>query len=344
VTATHAHLFVDINGYSRMLEDRGERGILKVLRPYERIVRAALPRKSAEVDHYGDGFHLVFPAASQAVVTAIAIANALQRHNARHPEVPLPVKLAIEVGQSIRRNGSFVGNAVAVAAHLVGLAEPGQILVAEGAAGLLRTSKATPLRDLGVWKIRGAENVHVYEARRPDPRADGTTRQTRLLATALHTDIVRSTETAAARRGQAGWKDMFEQHHAIVRQELRLHGGVEVDTAGDGFYATFDMPSRAIDCAFAMRDRIRAEVGIDIRAGVHTGECEVIAGKVGGMAVVIGGRIRDGASAGEVLVSRTVKDLLLGSPYAFAARGVKALKGVPGEWEIYAVEPATPEA
>jgi class 3 adenylate cyclase len=337
VTATHVHLFLDIDRYSRMLEDRGESGILKVLRPYERIVRAALPRKSAEVDHYGDGFHLVFPTASQAVVTATAIANALQRHNARHPDVPLPVKLAIEAGQSIRRNGSFVGNAVAVAAHLVGLAEPGQILVADGAAGLLRTNKATPLRDLGVWKIRGAENVHVYEARGPDPSAGGTIRPRRLLATALHTDIVRSTETAAARRGQAGWRDMFEQHHAIVRQELRLHGGVEVDTAGDGFYATFDMPSHAIECAFAMRDRIRAEVGIEIRAGIHSGECEVVAGKVGGMAVVIGGRIRDRAGAGDVLVSRTVKDLLIGTPYAFTARGPAALKGVPEEWEIYAV-------
>jgi class 3 adenylate cyclase len=344
VTATHAHLFLDIHRYSRMLEERGEGGILKILRPYERIVRAALPRKSAEVDHYGDGFHLVFPTASQAVFTAVAIANALERHNARHPEVPLPVKLAIEAGQSLRRNGSYVGNAVAVAAHLVGLAEPGQILVADGAAGLLRTNKATPLRDLGIWKIRGAEGVHVYEARTPDPKADGTTRPRRLLATALHTDIVDSTATARARRGTDGWKDMFEQHHAIIRQELRRHGGVEVDTAGDGFFATFDMPSQAIDSALAMRDRIRTEVGIEIRVGVHTGECEVIAGKVGGMAVVIGGRIRDGAGAGDVLVSRTVKDLLLGSPYAFTARGPRALKGVPGEWEIYAVEPASAEA
>jgi class 3 adenylate cyclase len=340
VTATHAHLFLDINGYSRMLEERGETGILKALRPYERIVRAALPKKSAEVDHYGDGFHLVFPTASQAVVTAIAIADALQRHNARHPDIQLPVKLAIEAGQTIRRNGAFVGNAVAVAAHLVRVAEPGQVLVADGAAGLLRTTKATPLRDLGVRTVGGASSVHVYEARGPDPSADGAVRQKRILATALHTDIVQSTATAAARHGQAGWKDMFEQHHAIVRQELRSHGGVEVDTAGDGFYATFDMPSRAIDCAFAMRDRIRAEVGIDIRAGVHTGECEVIAGKVGGIAVVIGGRIRDGAGGGDVLVSRTVKDLLLGLSYTFTSRGPKALKGVPGEWEIYAVEPA----
>ncbi len=156
----------------------------------------------------------------------------------------------------------------------------------------------------------------------------------------MHTDIVASTATAGARKGQDGWKDMFELHHEITRQELRRHAGVEVDTAGDGFYATFDMPSHAIDCALAMRERIRAEVGIEIRAGIHTGECEVIAGKIGGMAVVIGGRIRDGAGGGDVLVSRTVRDLLLGSPYAFTARGPKALKGVPGEWEIYAVEPA----
>jgi len=311
-----------------MLEDRGERGILKVLRPYERIVRAALPRKSAEVDHYGDGFHLVFPTASQAVVTATAIANALQRHNAQHPDVRLPVKLAIEAGQSIRRNGAFVGNAVAVAAHLVGLAEPGQILVADGAAGLLRTNKATPLRDLGVWKIRGAENVHVYEARRPDPSADGTTRPKRL------------SRDGTPHRHRPEYGDRGRPSRAsgvIVRQELRLHGGVEVDTAGDGFYATFDMPSHAIDCAFAMRDRIQAEVGIEIRAGIHSGECEVVAGKVGGMAVVIGGRIRDRAGAGDVLVSRTVKDLLVGGPYTFTARGPAALKGVPEEWEIYAV-------
>jgi class 3 adenylate cyclase len=322
-----------------MLAERGERGILKVLGPYERIVRAALPRKSAEVDHIGDGFHLVFPTAGAAVMTAVEIADRLQRHGVRHPDTPLPVKFAIEAGQSTRRNGSFVGNAVIVAAHLVGHAEPGQVLVAEGAAGLLRTNKETPLRDLGIWRLRGVDGVHVYEARPPDPSSDGSRRPRRLLTTVLHTDIVQSTATAAARRGQDGWKTMFEQHHAIIRQELRRHSGVEVDTAGDGFYATFDMPSQAIDAAVAMRDRIRSEVGIEIRVGVHTGECEVIAGKIGGMAVVIGGRIRDGAGGGDVLVSQTVVDLLLGGPYAFAARGPKALKGVPGDWQIYAVEP-----
>jgi class 3 adenylate cyclase len=344
VSATYAHVLLDLAGYSGMLEQRGERGITAVMRPYERIVRAKLPRKGAEADHHGDGFHLVFSTASEAVAIAVAIANELQRHNARRPELPLPVRFAIEAGQATRRHGAFVGNALVMAVHLVAHAEPGQVLVGDGAAALLRSDKTAPLRDLGVWQLRGVEGLHVYEARGPDPTPDGPRPPRRLLATALHTDIVQSTATAAARRGQGGWKDMFERHHAIVRQELRRHGGVEVDSAGDGFYATFTMPSRAIDCAFAMRDRIRAEVGIEIRAGVHTGECEVIAGKVGGMAVVIGGRIRDGAGGGDVLVSRTVKDLLLGSAYAFTARGSKALKGVPGEWEIYAVEPAVAEA
>lgn len=341
MSATYAHVLLDLAGYSQMLEQRGERGITSIMRPYERIVRANLPRKSAEADHHGDGFHLVFATAGEAVTTAIAIANELQRHNARRPELPLRVRFAIEAGQATRRHGTFVGNALVMAVHLVAHAEPGQVLVGEGAAALLRSDRRTPLRDLGVWQLRGVEGLHVYEARGSDPSPDGPRPPRRVLATVLHTDIVQSTATAASRRERDGWKNMFERHHAIVREELRRHGGVEVDTAGDGFYATFTMPSRAIDCSFAMRNRIRAEVGIEIRAGIHTGECEVIAGKVGGMAVVIGGRIRDGAGGGDVLVSRTVKDLLLGGPYAFTARGPTPLKGVPGEWEIFAVEPAS---
>ena len=337
--AVRTHVLVDLFGYSAMVEDRGDAGILKILRPYERIVRAALPRPSAEVDHIGDGFHLVFTTPAEAVATAVAIADRLQQHTERHADVSLPVRFGMEAGPSTRRNGAYVGRAIIVAARLLAYAELGQVLVGEGAAGLLRADKTVPLRDLGIWRPRGVEPIHIYEARRPDPSRSGSRHSKRLLATALHTDIVQSTSTAAARKGEDGWKDMFERHHAIAREELRRHGGTEVDTAGDGFYATFDMPSQAIDCAFAMRDRIRAEVGIEIRAGVHTGECEIVAGKVGGMAVVIGGRIRDGAGGGDVLVSRTVVDLLLGSPYTFTPRGPKALKGVPGEWEIYAAGP-----
>ena len=157
----------------------------------------------------------------------------------------------------------------------------------------------------------------------------------RFLATILFTDIVNGTEKAAT-LGDRGWQRLIEQHHAAIRAELRRFRGTEIDTAGDGFFATFDGPARAVRCATASRDAVR-QLGIDIRAGVHTGECELIAGKVGGLSVIIGARVKEQAGPGEVLVSNTVKDLVAGSGIAFADRGVCRLKGVPGEWRLYAV-------
>ena len=157
----------------------------------------------------------------------------------------------------------------------------------------------------------------------------------RFLATTLFTDIVNGTEKAAA-LGDRGWQRLIEQHHAAIRAELRRFRGTEIDTAGDGFFATFDGPARAVRCATASRDAVRP-LGIEIRAGVHTGECEIIAGKVGGLSVIIGARVKEQAGPGEVLVSNTVKDLVAGSGIAFADRGVCYLKGVPGEWRLYAV-------
>ena len=156
----------------------------------------------------------------------------------------------------------------------------------------------------------------------------------RFLATALFTDIVEGTKKAAE-LGDHRWRELVERHHAIVREELSGHRGAEQDTAGDGFYATFDGPARAVRCALAVRDRIRA-LGLEIRAGAHTGECEQIAGKVGGIATIIGARIRELARPGEVLASSTVRDLTAGSGIRFEDRGTHALKGVPGEWHLYA--------
>jgi pimeloyl-ACP methyl ester carboxylesterase/class 3 adenylate cyclase len=156
----------------------------------------------------------------------------------------------------------------------------------------------------------------------------------RFLATSLFTDIVGST-ARAAEIGDRAWRDLVERHHALVRDELARHRGVEQDTAGDGFYATFDGPARAVRCALAVRDRVR-ELGIEIRAGAHTGECEKIAGKVGGLATVIGARIRELAAPGEVLASATVRDLTAGSGLRFDDRGAHQLKGVPGEWRVFA--------
>ncbi|HET7686005.1 MAG TPA: adenylate/guanylate cyclase domain-containing protein [Candidatus Limnocylindria bacterium] len=157
----------------------------------------------------------------------------------------------------------------------------------------------------------------------------------RVLVTILFTDIVGSTELAA-RLGDAAWRDLLARHHALVRRELARFDGRELDTAGDGFFATFGGPARAVQAATAVRDAVRA-IGVDVRAGIHTGECEVHDGKVTGIAVSIGARISSLADAGEVLVSSTVRDLVAGSSLVFEDRGSHELKGIPGEWRIHAV-------
>jgi class 3 adenylate cyclase len=156
-----------------------------------------------------------------------------------------------------------------------------------------------------------------------------------VLATILFTDIVGSSERAAE-LGDRAWRELLERHHALVRRELTRYRGEEKDTAGDGFFATFDGPARAIRCAHAIVDGV-GELGLEIRAGVHTGECELHDTKVAGIAVSIGARVASSARAGEVLVSQTVKDLVAGSGLSFEARGEHELKGVPGTWRLYAV-------
>jgi class 3 adenylate cyclase len=160
----------------------------------------------------------------------------------------------------------------------------------------------------------------------------------RVLATLLFTDIVGAT-ARAAEIGDRAWRALLEKHHAEIRRQLSRFRGKEIDTAGDGFFASFDGPARAIRCACAVRDAL-AELGLDVRAGLHAGECELLDEKVGGIAVHIGARVSAQAGPGEVLVSRTVKDLVAGSGIEFEDRGEKELKGVPGEWRLYAVQDA----
>lgn len=164
--------------------------------------------------------------------------------------------------------------------------------------------------------------------------SDATPEPDRVLATILFTDIVGSTEKMSE-LGDAGWRELLERHHAIVRGQLARGRGREVDTAGDGFLASFDGPARAVRCAKAIVDGVR-ELGIDVRSGLHTGECELIDGKVAGIAVHTGARVAAHAGPGEVLVSSTVKDLVAGSGLEFEDRGVHELKGIPGEWRLYA--------
>jgi len=156
----------------------------------------------------------------------------------------------------------------------------------------------------------------------------------RVLATVLFTDIVGSTEKASE-LGDRRWRELLERHHGLVRRELTRYQGRELDTAGDGFFATFDGPARAIRAAQAIAGGI-PQLGLEIRAGVHTGECELHDGKIAGIAVSAGARVASAAGPSEVLVSQTVKDLVAGSGIEFADRGEHELKGV-GAWRLYSV-------
>jgi class 3 adenylate cyclase len=155
----------------------------------------------------------------------------------------------------------------------------------------------------------------------------------RVLTTVLFTDLVGSTERAA-QLGDHAWKSLVERHHATIRAMIGRYRGTEVDTAGDGFFATFDGPARAVRCAKAIVEAVQA-LGLAVRAGVHTGEVELIDEKVGGIAVAIGARVSALAAPGEVLVSQTVKDLTVGSSLEYADAGEHELKGVPGRWRLY---------
>jgi pimeloyl-ACP methyl ester carboxylesterase len=202
---------------------------------------------------------------------------------------------------------------------------PGATLV-EVSAGHLATGLAAMEMNreiesflTGIWEGGGWEEVE------PD----------RVLATVLFTDIVSSSEKAAS-LGDRAWRGLLEQHHSLVRRQLTRFRGKEVDTAGDGFLASFDGPARAIRCACAINDAV-SDLGLEVRAGLHTGECELVEGKVAGIAVHTGARVASHAEPGEVLVSSTVKDLVAGSGLSFEDRGVRDLKGIPGEWKLFAV-------
>jgi class 3 adenylate cyclase len=188
-----------------------------------------------------------------------------------------------------------------------------------------------PGGDAGVASSTRAleEIVEFLTGERPEVEVD------RILTTLMFTDIVGSTERAAALGDQA-WRSLLDAHDRTVRDQLRRFRGKEINTTGDGFLASFDGPARAIRCAQAINEAIRP-LGLDLHLGVHTGECEVRGDDLGGLSVHIAGRIGSLAEAGEVLVSGTVKDLVVGSRIEFVDRGEHQLKGVPGAWRLYGV-------
>ena len=206
------------------------------------------------------------------------------------------------------------------------------------AAARIRAAEVVELPELrGVytWVDDEAHAATMEATERFVSRLARPARSERMLATVLFTDIVGSTELAS-RLGDSAWRDLLERHHAVVRRELARFQGRELDTAGDGFFAAFDGPGRAVQAAAAIRDALQA-LDVTIRSGLHTGECEVSDGKVAGIAVSIGARVASLATPGEVLVSSTVKDLVAGSGLRFDDRGEHQLKGIADAWRLFAL-------
>jgi class 3 adenylate cyclase len=194
------------------------------------------------------------------------------------------------------------------------------------------------LRDGFIWADERADEIGVAEMRRFLAGLGSTPEPDRVLATIVFTDIVGSTQKAAD-LGDAAWRELLTRHHSLVRALIARYRGEELDTAGDGFFASFDGPGRAIACATAIAHDVRT-LGLEVRAGVHTGECERLDGKLSGIAVVIGARVAGAAGPGEVLVTGTVRDLVAGSGIEFVDRGERELKGISGSSRLFSVVPS----
>jgi class 3 adenylate cyclase len=280
-------------------------------------------------DAYGRAFHEEEEAKGNLLPQEEPAVMAMQTRNACTPDVAQELS-RIWFETDVRGVLEAVGTPTLLLVHKDRRAsvEEAEYIASRMAAAEIREMPGEGWRaeEMAAW----AEQVRDFiGAERP--RASQAT----VLATVLFTDIVGSTEKQVA-LGDHRWKELVEDHHALVRDALARYRGVENDTAGDGFYATFDGPARAIRCALEVRDRVR-NLGVEIRAGVHTGECEVIDGKIGGIAVTIGARIAATTGASEVRISQTVKDLVAGSGLTFEDAGGYELKGVPDRWRLYRV-------
>jgi class 3 adenylate cyclase len=234
------------------------------------------------------------------------------------PSVRVPTLILNRVGD----DPSIIGGSRYLAEHIAGALH---VELPGSDHAIFAGDPEPPLREIERFLVEAWEERAWEEAEHE-----------RVLATVLFTDIVGST-AKSVELGDARWRELIQAHHGLIRRQLVRFRGTELDTAGDGFFASFDGPARAIRCAWEISKSVR-DLGIDVRAGLHTGECERIDRKVGGIAVNIGARVAAQAGAGEVLVSGTVKDLVAGSGIEFRDRGAAELKGIPGEWRLFAVE------
>jgi DNA-binding NarL/FixJ family response regulator len=242
-------------------------------------------------------------------------------HDERLDAVRIVILTTFDVDEYV-----FEALRVGASGFLVKDTDPGELL-----QGVRAVARGDALLSPGVAR----RLISAFADRAEEQALPAGSEQGRVLATVMFSDIVASTERAA-QIGDRRWRDLLDRHDAVVRQELAGHGGREVKTTGDGFLALFDGPARAIRCAVAIRQGLRAE-GVEVRIGLHAGEVELRGDDVGGIAVHLGARVVATASPGEVVVSSTVRDLVAGSGIGFADRGEHDLKGVPDRWRLYAV-------
>ena len=331
-SAMRAIVFTAIGGSARTeLDDDGR---LALLHDHNELVRPDLTHYDGrEVKHTGDGIMASFVSVSAAVAFAIAVQAKVSQRN-EDASIPFHMKIGVSAGEPVTDNSEdLFGAAVELAARLCDAARAGDVLVSTAVRELC-VGKQFRFDDLGAIQLKGlADSTHVYSVILTGERQQLDA--TRRLTTVLFTDIVGSTERAAE-LGDKRWADLLKAHHEVVRSELKRFGGEEVDTAGDGFFATFDGTARAVRCACAIRDSV-GTLGLQVRAGVHTGEVDTVRENLTGLTVHIGARISAVARPDEVLVSQTVTDLVVGSGLEFADRGRRKLKGVPGTWRLFSV-------
>jgi class 3 adenylate cyclase len=283
----------------------------------------------------GDTFSAAFGNPTDAVAAALDA----QRRQLREPvgeAGPLNVRMAIHSGVAGPHNGDYRSPSVYRAHRLVDLVRGSQVLLSQATRELLggRLAPDASLRALGAYRLRGLEQPEeMFQLLAPDLPDDSEL--DRVLVTILFTDIVDSTATAA-QLGDRRWRSLIASHHALMRDSLPRFRGREIRTTGDGIFAVFNTPTQAIECAVALREGV-SSLGMQIRAGIHTGECELVGDELEGLAVHVAARVAAIAEAAEVLVSSTVTELVAGSGTTFAPRGTHIFKGVPGEWRILTV-------
>ncbi len=336
-------MFTDIVGSTAAMALLGDRGWRDVLTSHDELIRRQLARFSGtELDTSNDGFFARFERPRDALLCACAISDQVR-------EIGIDVRIGLHADESSPRSGDLEWVFVATGNRISSLAGPGEVLISSPMAALL-SEPSIHLESRGMHVLEGLPGEHeLFEASWHEvPREDKASfpsvaptvsdprdRPRRSVVTLMFTDVIGATPMAS-RLTSEEWRKIRDDHDALIEREVRRAEGTIVDSAGDHFFVTFQLPAEALSCAFAFRDGVRA-MGLTVSIGLHVGEVEDMGDKVGGMAVHVGARVLSIAGPDEILVSSTMKDLVEGAGLGFEEKGQHDMKGVPGARTVFAV-------